>query len=276
MENFKHLFAIDLDGTLLTKTKKIHKNDLFALKKYHDLGGKIIIITGKGIVSGKRYIKIIENKLNIKLEYASFLAGSIIYDLRKNKIIEAASINETLTKEICNLCFNNNCNFLGISEIDTDEMYYMNYSKFYNFVIKKFFIKNKPFKVLKEYDDFQCYKINIFNKIFFHKNLNTIADLLKNNKAFNISKTTNHFYEITLKNINKESALIKICKLLKININDTAAIGDSANDIPMLKKAALSFGIDNKNNNFEKIANVIIKKNIKNPVAYAIKNYLIK
>ncbi len=84
---------------------------------------------------------------------------------------------------------------------------------------------------------------------------------------------------IDVENINKNRALTKICELLNIDIKDTAAIGDSSNDIPMLEIAGQSFGIGMKNNkifnNLKHPNKVYLKGTLRSPVATAINDYLL-
>ena len=126
MNSFKKIFAIDLDGTLLSKTKKIKKRDLDALKKYHDNGGEIIIITGKCVSSGLKYVRLIEKTNNIKLKYASFLSGAIVYDLQEDKIIFESKISSDNMKYISTTCLENKCDFLSVLQTENIEHFVVN------------------------------------------------------------------------------------------------------------------------------------------------------
>ncbi len=125
MNDFKKLFAIDLDGTLLNKKKHISKESLNALKEYANAGGEIVIITGKSISSGKKYINIIEKKLDIKLKYAGFLAGSIVYDLQNDKIVAHERFKEEDLEFVFNTAQTYGVSFLGVDQVEGNEIYYL-------------------------------------------------------------------------------------------------------------------------------------------------------
>lgn len=274
MSNFKKLFAIDLDGTLLTKTKKIKKEDFISLKRYHDLGGEIVIITGKSITSGLKYVREIEKKLSIKLKYASFLAGAIIFDLINNRICESFSISGEDVEKLSDICIKTKCDFIAVNEINMKELYSMNKGLIFNWIMKKFYIKNSEYIVKKDLINTPAYKFNVCKKPFLLNHLKKIKNDKYISDNFHINETHNWFYEITKLNANKANALEIISNKLGISINNTASIGDSPNDIPMLKVADLSFGIGNKNKLFKESSNVFIKSYKKNPVSYAI-NYML-
>ena len=75
--NYK-LLVLDLDGTLLTKTKHISSKDLKALKAYTSLGGKIALATGRAIASTTYYKNIIEQYTGEKIPFVISLCGSYI------------------------------------------------------------------------------------------------------------------------------------------------------------------------------------------------------
>lgn len=274
MDSFKNLLAIDLDGTLLSKTKKIKKQDFVSLKKYYDHGGNIVIITGKSVSSGLKYIKKIETELNIKLKYASFLAGSVVYDLINSKIVFEESIKKQLVNELSRNCLENKINFLGVTFLDGLDKYFLNRSFWFNFLSRKILIKNNVYKIINKPIEVELNKINIFKKWYQPYKFKELHEKLKRENMFNICHTNEWFLEITSKDINKASALKFICDKLEIPLSDTAAIGDSDNDISMLSICSLSFGIDNKKENFRKSAKILISRNKKCPVSFAINHML--
>ncbi|MGL4951854.1 MAG: HAD family hydrolase, partial [Mycoplasma sp.] len=68
------LFSIDLDGTLLTRRKKISDEDMSALKVYMENGGEVLVNTGKSLNSTLKHIKQIEDGTGFKLNYLSCLS----------------------------------------------------------------------------------------------------------------------------------------------------------------------------------------------------------
>ena len=91
------LLALDMDGTLLTRSKKIHKDDLQAIKVYTELGGKVIISTGRHIGSLKKYAQQIYEYTGKKIPYFITLNGAEIYDENfeciYSRFIDKATVN---------------------------------------------------------------------------------------------------------------------------------------------------------------------------------------
>jgi hydroxymethylpyrimidine pyrophosphatase-like HAD family hydrolase len=81
------VLAIDLDGTLLSKFKRISKTDLIAIKAYVQAGGLPIITTGRSIVSAKEYTNIIDNFTGSKSNFIVAFNGSYIYNVETQQTI---------------------------------------------------------------------------------------------------------------------------------------------------------------------------------------------
>jgi hypothetical protein len=97
------LFAIDLDGTLLSKNKKIKEENLIAIKDYQNLGGEPVIITGKEVSSAKYYIDIINKYTGHKIKYLAALNGNIIIDLLTDEIIYSQKLDNDICQKIYNI-----------------------------------------------------------------------------------------------------------------------------------------------------------------------------
>ena len=51
--------------------------------------------------------------------------------------------------------------------------------------------------------------------------------------------------EITAQGVNKGSALELLCSFLKLPLSETAAVGDGANDVQLLRTAGLGIAMEN-------------------------------
>jgi hydroxymethylpyrimidine pyrophosphatase-like HAD family hydrolase len=80
------LFAIDLDGTLLSKTKHISEKNLQGIKKYIELGGMPIITTGRSIISSQKFVNQIDNYTEHKSAYIVSFNGAHILNLKNNDV----------------------------------------------------------------------------------------------------------------------------------------------------------------------------------------------
>jgi hydroxymethylpyrimidine pyrophosphatase-like HAD family hydrolase len=93
------LFGIDLDGTLLSKNKKISAENLKAISRYVNDGGIPVIITGRSFVSSKKYVSEIEEYTQTEMPFLIGFNGAYIYD-RKNHRIYKEVIDKNVTNHL--------------------------------------------------------------------------------------------------------------------------------------------------------------------------------
>lgn len=252
--NYK-LLAIDLDGTLLTRNKKITKEDMAALKAYANLGGEIFISTGKCLASTLKYVKKIEHGIGQKLNYCASLGGTIVYDLRNNKILESSLIESDTCKEIYDICRKLNMTFVPyIEERDGNK--------------KTFIYRYAKFKPMR------AFKINAFVSILGFFNMKKLLKELLKVKGVEILTTQYFFYEIVKVGSNKGTALEYIANKLDLDLSSIASIGDSHNDLPMFKVAGTSFLVRDKDSHFKKFIDVLVDVK-KSRIAHIINEYVL-
>jgi HAD superfamily hydrolase (TIGR01484 family) len=81
------LLAVDLDGTLLSKSKRISTNNLDALQRYTSNGGTCVVMTGRSITSAERYTKQIDDFAQNQSKYIIALNGAYIKNLLTGETI---------------------------------------------------------------------------------------------------------------------------------------------------------------------------------------------
>lgn len=75
--------------------------------------------------------------------------------------------------------------------------------------------------------------------------------------------------------INKASGLREVCGLLGIDIADTIAVGDSLNDVPMIRAAGLGVAMGNAQPSVKEAADAVAPTNLDDGVAEVIRTYLL-
>jgi HAD superfamily hydrolase (TIGR01484 family) len=93
------LLAIDLDGTLLSKFKRISQSNFKALKTYVNQGGTPVITTGRSIVSAEKFANKIADYVGNKSEYIIAFNGAYIKNLQNNEISEY-KISDKIVREL--------------------------------------------------------------------------------------------------------------------------------------------------------------------------------
>jgi P-type E1-E2 ATPase len=67
-----------------------------------------------------------------------------------------------------------------------------------------------------------------------------------------------------------------LAEYLGIGIDDTLAIGDGANDIPMLEQAGVAVVMENADDSIKKLADFVTKNNNESGIATAFEKYVLK
>lgn len=105
------------------------------------------------------------------------------------------------------------------------------------------------------------------------KRLNTY---FKSIEEIYVTGSTPFNLEVTNINGNKGNGLKVMAHHFNIPLEDTVAIGDENNDIPMFKVAGLAIGMGNAKEETKEHCHVVTLTNDENGVAYAIEKYILK
>lgn len=271
------LLALDLDGTLVSKSNSISKQSLKAISKYIELGGEVSIVTGRSINSAIAIANKIFNETNKKISFISALNGGIIFDYKKNEIIEENLISEEVINDI-HLILNKTKKISIVyytnEGIKNNQVFMSNFCQFFMWL---FSIRGAKLKSSKIAKNLSSYKLNIISKFFYKDFSNKMDEILaKLSDKIELSKTTKLLSEITKKNIDKGYSIRMISKLSNINLENIVAIGDSNNDVPMFNEVGYSIAINDKRIKQDVVKyNEVLYMSTKKAVAYAIENIIL-
>ena len=96
------------------------------------------------------------------------------------------------------------------------------------------------------------------------------ADLQEHFPSLNISSSGPIFLEVNARGIDKGKALLRFCEYMDIDIADSVAFGDAANDLAMLDTAGLSIVMENADDETKKHADRICPSNNEDGVRKAL------
>lgn len=255
----------DVDGTIYgfpdKKLLEKNKNKILELERKNI---PFVINTGNG-----PFQKIQRLADTLKTRYIICGAGSAIYDNLEKKFIHVEYIDQEHAKQIFDIANKNNIS-----------LYYFGINQYY---LHNHTIDMKEFLTdFCEYDEWittgvinkDLYKIEIYGnykqvKLAYKKLCEVNLD-----QKLTIMYMVSHI-EIVKKNIDKGSGLKWVSEnLLGINVEDVMAIGDSRNDVEMLKIAGYSYAMDNADNDTKKYAKYYTSDVHQAGLAEAIDDYL--
>lgn len=235
------ILATDLDETLLNDQKEVSKENIEAINKAIDNGFKITLASGRGFYMFQDLLKQLnlKNKNNYSISYN----GALITNNLNNDIIYEAPI----TFDEANLLFKTSLKYkvyIHVYTVDNIYVYDNGGGKRYlDKKIKTADIKEQNIDFLKGQN---IYKICLENGDLEY--LKWICEDMKDVlKDFETAYSGNSFTEFNKKGVSKGNSLCILCNLLNIDVKDSIAIGDSTNDISMLKSAGLGVGVKNLN-----------------------------
>jgi len=239
------LIALDMDGTLLNENGEIPDENRAAIKEAHENGIHVVLSTGRSIATCRDQAK----SLLLK-SYLVTVNGSEIWDYQGN-LIERNLVDEEHIKWMWDLSqkhkvrtWATSCERNWIDEMPDD------------------FSKSEWLK----------FGFHIEDDVVREEVLNE----LKKRNCFEITNSSPVNIEVNALGINKAKGLQRVCKLLHIKMDNVMAVGDSLNDISMIKEAGIGVAMGNAQQLVKETADYITLTNQENGVAYAIRKWALK
>ena len=243
-KDFK-LIALDMDGTLLNEQGAISEENSLAIQEAQAKGIHVVLSTGRSILTCKNYAK----SLNLS-SYLVTVNGSEIWDcsgnLHERNILHAEYIQMML------------------------EWAKTNKSYFWAISTDKVWRNQMP-------DDLFAHQWLKFGFDIADDSLReTILQRLLSNQHLEVSNSSPTNIEINAAGVNKANGLLHVCSKLRISMDEVIVMGDSLNDIEMIKAAGCGVAMGNAQNEVKKAADWITDTNEEDGVAKAIRYWILR
>lgn len=253
----KYIILIDVDETLVENGKtKVSSKVLESLEYARSKGNILAISTGRSVVTTKA----IDGYKHF--DYIACLMGSVIYSTKEDKIIfeDKNKINSEYVKPLIEYFIDSKCEWTY--KDDNEDKSTLDISKFGNRFNAKIITKDEVNKDIEN------------NKIFqLLASKNAINDeIIDTYKDLDFVFMPGDYYDI----LKKGSSKANVVKYFKQHFPKykIVAIGDSNNDIPMLKTADISIAMGNANQTVLNMCNFTTKTLKEDGVSYAIREIL--
>lgn len=235
------LIAIDLDETLLTTEKTVSKRNIEALQKADDMGVRIVIATGRGIVTVQDTLEAIgfDDKEN---EYVISFNGGAITENKGTEFLYTDGLSFEFASEL----YRHGLNYDVCMQVYTKEDIFT-----YNYVEAERTYLEPEIQVTEIFDENLDFlkDTEIIKILFMHLNPSYLgkieADLKDLTVDSDVSYSSGRYIEFNHKGVNKGAALKFLANRLGIAMSETMVIGDNFNDWSMFKVAGFSVGVDN-------------------------------
>lgn len=277
MDNLIKLIITDLDGTLLNDEKHIPKDNILALREAMSKGIHVSVATGRNFHSAKRYIE--ELELDVPVIFQN---GAFIYQWMEDKVLYRSDLKAQIAQEVVEkakkygIFYILYIDFLSEKDMYIDKDYkgeFLNYLEqnkwrinYVDDVIKYLNCKENVAEVALVGDEEKIKKV--INESL--KGFENETSVVKNNKI--VFET---FYEIFGPNCSKEKSFEFLLKHFNVKPEETMYLGDSYNDIGMLKKVGLPVVMENAHGDVKIYARYVTKSNNEAGVAHAVRKLVL-
>lgn len=281
------LIATDLDGTLLNEESKISKENLEAVKFAISQGVEVVIATGRAHFDVQEILK--ETGLNTWIIGANGATihhpnGELYHSVPMNRedafqILEWLENNEYYYEVFSNDAIYTPLNGRELLTIEIDRVKSANPevdSDQLEAAAKKQYSQT-GFVNISSYKELIDRNIDIFNILAFtfdEEKLQIGKEKFMGMEDITIVTSANHNFEFEHKNASKGIALEILANKLNIHLKDTAAVGDSFNDLSMFKVAGRSAAMANAQDEIKKATQEVTLTNTDNGVAHFIYSLL--
>lgn len=233
----KKILFTDLDDTLLDNDKNVAPEDVDTIKEMLGRGHRFVIATGRPIYSAKKVAK----KLGLYRDGIYIVAsnGGVIYDCSQEKIIHADTLDIALVDVMFKSAMAENKH---IHTYTDDYVVSMRKTLSLEIYSKKI---SMPYKILDKIpEDLPAPPPKLVIMSIEEGSRKILEDFEKRHaetvKGRAVSVFSNDFLlEYLPVGVSKGRAVTGLCEMLGIPVADSVAVGDEANDIPMIDAAGV-------------------------------------
>jgi len=247
------LLFVDIDDTLLNSKRELDETNKQAIAKTLKKGNKVIITTGRPLPGMVNLLK----QLDLEKEgcYAITYNGGQIYDCYKKEVLYRSPVNYEYAKELYYKAKEKDLHVQTYSE--NDELMFEKYDENSQFYVGRL---NIPYTICDLSKDLPLSPTKMMLvDVHSHQKL---VDFMQENQEwaegkFNMFFSNPAFLECVEPNTDKGNALKWLCEYLNVDLSDSIAVGDSGNDISMIKMAGVGCAMANATQETKEAADYI-------------------
>ena len=252
------LVGFDLDGTMLSHNGSVTPYTYETLLKAKEKGVYLVPVTGRAMCETKGVLP------KLPVRYLVAVNGAVIYDLEQNKIIHKVLPNQEKLLEKLEIALTLDAYIeVYCGEIYTSQYYYDNMEKLGMRPHLVDIIKSTRTVVPDLYAEIEkrklAEKINIWFRDDEHKD--KYQHLFKDEEYFSHTSAFVGALEVGVKNMDKGMGISMIADILGVSKEETMAIGDASNDIPMIEWAGVGVAMGNASDEVKNISDVVALTN---------------
>ncbi len=269
------LVGIDFDGTLLNSEKKISKENKETINEVIKKGVIVSIFTGRSYPSAINYIK----ELNLDVPCV-FQNGALIMKPLSKKMINKICLKKEKALKVCEYLEKENKTYAIFTDffetpdmIATSSIQSSQHIQYFENNMWRTRIVKNILEELKKFQKDEIVQIAFLSEKEFMENMKKIFSDLSIIASSEINGE--YFVEVFGNNIGKERALYYLEDYYGISAKETMFIGDSFNDLEIIKKVGYGIAMGNAKDEVKKAAKFITSDNNSDGVARILKKLIL-
>lgn len=247
MGNDIRLIALDMDGTLLRNDHSVSEENRAAIKTAQEQGKAVMVSTGRPLL----YAEEIVDSLELSTYLITVNGGEIWSPDRE--LIERTMIDSSHVEFMLEMALKHDTHY-------------------WSSTVEGVWNKNTTFP--KNIHDYQWLKFGF--DIKDDEVRKTIWEELSKRQELEVTNSSLTNIEVNAAGINKAAAIRKVCKRLNIQMDQVMAVGDSLNDLAMIKESGIGVAMENAQTKVKEAADWITHSNEDHGVAEAIRRFVLK
>lgn len=242
MSKYK-LIALDMDGTLLNSSLKLSEGNIQAVHRAAAAGKHVVFSTGRCLVELEESLRLLP-----EVRYLVCENGSCVYDVQTGETIHVDPVPEEEIRFILDLLKDEN----KVLHIFHDNKSYFHRKD--SSWLKEFNVENyaELFNETAIWDEHlmdryleKPFRVEKFNLYFDNPETRDRIHAILEKRNLKLSDSVGYMIEVIASQADKARGLQRLCEHLGIAMEDTIAVGDSPNDLTVLKAAGFSAAMGN-------------------------------
>lgn len=276
--NAVKLIALDLDGTLFNSQSQISAHNIDTIKKANEAGATVVISTGRPY-SGLPF----EQLKGSGIRFAITTNGSAIYEIESGKCLFEEAMDEEiilpildflLTKDIHMDAFIGGKGYTPVQCVAAGQKL-ANPPALKHYILNtRVRVDNLPLFIHENHLKVQKMTLNFYPEGDIFKDREEVRKYLESNPAVTTVSGGYNNLEFTRADVNKGVGLQKMAQLLDIPVAQTMAVGDTENDLAIIRAAGFGVAMGNATAAVKSAADYITTSNDEDGVATAIAHFL--
>lgn len=274
------LVALDLDGTLFNNSSQISSGNLEAIRKATAQGITVVISTGRPF-QGLPFDQIAGSGIR----YAITTNGSAVYEIEGKKCLFEDSMPPAITLPIIRKLLTMDIHmdaFIQGNAYTPEKCIAAGLKITAPEVLKKYILETRTrVPDLVEFVETNGYNIQKMTLNFYPDAEGVLVDraathefLLSHEEIECVSGGYNNL-EFTKRGVDKGIGLAALARYLQIPMESTMAVGDTGNDVQILKAAGFGVAMGNATEDVLAVADAVTRTNVEDGVAAAFYKYVL-